>query len=409
MSKLKGVIISIEDTLLPKGKGKFDKAIFDEVTKLIRFLQVKGIEFVVFTNRNWTLEGNTPLEDVLKKYWGDFEYISRAKDPSVPPKPQAAATNYVMKKMGWIPTETIYIGSSENDMRTSVNGSLLFLRATWWANNTDYGFEFDSPKDIARFIDVFCLRDHLWCHEIHDGNFQFYALAPFSTMKPEYTLYSSDARAAAKFGLGHPEFWIGALVSSLYFSGIHTKINHIAVYPGHKAGFGNSVMNDAISIFGKCFRANYIPDLIIRHKTALSSHESRNKNVSISHLNQLNSIHLNKTPLKNATTRYRNSPLRTGKTVLLLDDICTRGYSLETARAYIEKTGANVIMASWLKTINSNIERLGVIGSFDPYVANKFTNALPAKTYFYHENIVDHLAPSELSTVFASYQNWDWP
>jgi hypothetical protein len=407
MSKLKGVIISIEDTLLPN--GKYDADVFEEVTKLIKFLRVKKIEFVIFTNRNWTIDGDKPLEYALKEYWGDFEYISHAKDPSVPHKPKAAATKYVMQKMGWIATETIYIGSSENDMRTAVNGNLLFLRATWWANNTDYGFEFDSPKDIARFIDVFCLRDHLWCHEIHDGNFQFYALAPFSTMKPEYTLYSSDARAAAKHGLGHPEFWIGALVSSLYFSGIHTKINHIAVYPGHKAGFGNSVMNDAISIFGKCFRANYIPDLIVRHKTALKSQHARNSGVPITHLNQLNTIHLNKTPLKSSTSRYKSSPLGTGKTVLLLDDICTKGYSLETARAYIEKTGANVIMASWLKTINTNIEQLGVIGSFDPYVANKFTTAPLAKTHYYRQNIVDHLAPSELTTVFASYQNWDWP
>jgi hypothetical protein len=311
--------------------------------------------------------------------------------------------------MGWQPTETVYIGSSESDMRTAVNGNLLFLRATWWANNTDYGFEFDRPKDIARFIDVFCLREHFWCHEIHDGNFQFYALAPFSTMKPEYTLYSEDARAAAKHGLGHPDFWIGALVSSLYFSGIHSEINHIAVYPGHQSGFGNLIMNDAISIFGKCFRANYIPDLIVRHTTALKSQHARNQGVQISHLNQLNTIHLNKYPHKNATTRYKTSPLKAGKTILLLDDICTRGYSLEASRAYIERTGAKVIMASWLKTINTNIEQLGNIGPFDPYIPNTFAAPPVAKLHYYHSNIVDHLAPAELSTTFASYKDWDWP
>lgn len=43
-------------------------------------------------------------------------------------------------------------------------------------------------------------------------------------MKEEYTLYSEDARAAAKHGLGHPDFWTGSLISSLYFSGIHKKL-----------------------------------------------------------------------------------------------------------------------------------------------------------------------------------------
>lgn len=47
MSKIKGVILSVEDTLLPK--GKIDSEIFAEVDKLIRYFRVKNIEFVVFT------------------------------------------------------------------------------------------------------------------------------------------------------------------------------------------------------------------------------------------------------------------------------------------------------------------------------------------------------------------------
>lgn len=220
MSKIKGVILSVEDTLLPQ--GKVDEKIFAEVDKLIKYFRSKNIEFVVFTNRAWTVgQEKRPLEDLLHEHWGDFNYLCRAKDNKIPGKPQTEATRYVLNLMGWDSIETLYIGASENDMQTAVNGNLLFLRATWWAHKTEYGFEFSTPKDIARFIDTFCLRNHLWCHEIHDGDFQFYALAPFSTMKEEYTLYSNDARAAAKFGQGHPEFWTGALISSLYFSGVH--------------------------------------------------------------------------------------------------------------------------------------------------------------------------------------------
>ncbi|HDK6709940.1 TPA: phosphoribosyl transferase [Klebsiella pneumoniae] len=408
MSKIKGVILSVEDTLLPK--GKIDSEIFAEVDKLIRYFRVKNIEFVVFTNRAWVVgEQRTPLEDLLQKHWGEFKYLCRAKDRSIPGKPTADATKYVLDLMGWESTETLYIGASINDMQTAINGELLFLRATWWADKTDYGFEFSTPKDIARFIDTFCLREHLWCHEIHDGDFNFYALAPFSTMKEEYTLYSEDARAAAKHGLGHPEFWTSALISSLYFSGIHKMINYVSVYPGHKEGHGNNIMDEAISIFGKCFRKTYIPDLILRHTTSQKSQKARNAGIAIDHCNQLNTICLNSQPHRNPRTTYKKPPLGPGKTVLLIDDITTRGYSFESARAYIQKTGAKVILVSWLKTINTDISTLGELHDFNPYQANHFDNVPLGKSHSYRANIVDILAPAELTRLFSAYQQWDWP
>jgi hypothetical protein len=406
VSKVKGIILSIEDTLLPLGRVAGD--VFLEVTKLIKFLKAKNIEFVVFTNRKWRM-GERLLEDVLKEHWGDFAYLCRADDPTIPGKPQAAATQYVLNKMGWDATETLYIGASENDMRTAVNGNLLFLRAAWYANKTDYGFEFSTPKDIARFINTFCLRDHLWCFQVEDGKFSYYALAPFSTMKPEYTLYSEDARAAAKFGKGHPDFWVGALVSSLYFSGIHQKIDYIAVYPGHKQGSGNAIMNDAMSIFGKCFRKAFLPDLIVRHTTSTKSQTARNSGIPIDHINQLNTIYLNPNPTKGEGKRYAASPVKRGKTVLVIDDICTRGYSLEAARAYIEQTGADVITASWLKTINTNIEILVALPKFNPFTPNTFKHVAIAKSLNYHANFVSHLVPSELARRFNEYEHWDWP
>ncbi len=409
MSRIKGVILSVEDTLFPKGTT-INAKVFSEVDKLIKFFKAKNIEFVVFTNRRWISSNDGKLlEDKLHERWGDFTYLSKDKNEDMPWKPKADATKYVLDLMGWKSTETIYIGASESDMQTAVNGELLFLRAAWWADKINYGFEFSSPKDIARYIDTFCLREHLWCHEIHHENFDYYALAPFSTMKEENTLYSLDARAAAKHGLGHPDFWTGALITSLYFSGLHKEIDYVSVYPGHKQGYGNNVMDEAISLFGKCFRKNYIPDLIIRHKTAIKSQTARNAGIEIDHLNQLNTIHINKLPLRTPETRYKSSPLGKGKTVLLIDDITTRGYSFEAARAFIEQTGAKVILVSWLKTINTDIYTLAPLPKFNPYIPNRFENVALGVTHRYRDNIVDNLAPAELTELFKKYQNWDWP
>jgi hypothetical protein len=249
----------------------------------------------------------------------------------------------------------------------------------------------------------------LWFHEIHDNGLDFYALAPFSTMKPEHTMYSEDAKAAAKHGQGHPDFWMGALVSSLYLSGVCNSFDYICTYPGHKAGSGNKVWDKYMDILGKCFRKKYLPDMILRHTTAIKSQSARNSGTPIDHINQLDSICLNRTPAKGPETKYASSPLKDGKTVLLIDDICTRGYSLESARAYIEQTGAKVIMAVWLKTINTDISALDALDKFDPYTKNTFTTASSSKSYSYHGHIVDQLAPTEITQQLSHYQNWDWP
>ncbi|HCB0964261.1 phosphoribosyl transferase [Klebsiella pneumoniae] len=409
--RLKGVILSTQDTLVNSGKIKAD--VYSEVKKLIKFFSLRGITPVLLSNRNWTITdggGNKKnFFDDLESQYKDLVIFSPHRDKQVPYKPSSAATQYVLDQMGWEPNETVYIGSSEADMRTAVNGKILFLRATWYSNNTTYGFEFSQPKELARFIDTLCLREHFWSHEIKDGNFEYYALAPFSTLKEEFKKYSENARAAAKFGRGDVDFWLGALVTSMYFTGIHERIDFIAAYPGHKVGVGNDKMNDDLMTFGKCFNKGYLHDLIERHSDAIKSQTARQRGIAIDHHNQLNTIRLKKYPTKNYNRVYQSTPLRTGKTVLLVDDICTKGWSLEAARKYIERTGAKTIMVTWLKTINTDIQCIARTGDFDPYKATIFSNIRIDKTYSYHAYHVDGAASEELTEQLQQYIDWDWP
>ena len=413
--KLKGIILSVEDVLI--NQGKIDQKVFEQVDLLMKFFKLRGIKPVLLANRRWTVTDSTTgkeqiLFDVLKEKYDDLVIFSRHFDNNIPPKPQKAATAYILKEMSWQTNEVVYIGSNENDMRTAVNGNLLFLRASWYNDNTDYGFKFSEPKQIARFIDTLCLREHFWSHEIKDGDFEYYALAPFSTMRSDYARYSSDAKAAAKFGQGHPDFWLSALVTSMYFTGIHERIDFIAAYPGHQAGVGNDKMNGDLMTFAKCFRKGYLHDFIVRHKTAMKSQTARVQGRTLDHLNQLNTIHLNKLPTKNyADKPYTNQPVKRGKTVLIVDDICTRGYSFESARKYIEETGAKTILVSWLKTINTNIAGLGATAKFNPHIPNLFNHdSAPLGTsYSYHQHLVDHQASDELGDQFRDFVNWNWP
>ena len=82
---------------------------------------------------------------------------------------------------------------------------------------------------------------------------------------------------------------------------------------------------------------------------------------------------------------------------------------MEAVRAYIEQTGARVIMVSWLKTINSDILSLGQLPKFNPYVANTFKKAPVTKVYGYHQHATDHLASEEIDEMFRQYEDWNWP
>jgi hypothetical protein len=409
--QLKGVILSVEDTLI--NTGRVEGNIFAEVEKLMAFFTLRRIKPVLLANRSWTITDDDgkkkDLFDALEGHFNDLVIFTPQRDAKIPYKPSSAATQYVLDEMKWESNEVVCIGSHDSDMRTAVNGKMLFLRAAWYSNNSDYGFEFSEPKELARFIDTLCLREHFWSHEVKDDDFEYYALAPFSTYKAAFRKYSENARAAAKFGQGDVDFWLGALVTSMYFTGIHQRIDFIAAFPGHKAGVGNDKMNDDLMTFGKCFNKGYLHNLIERHKDAMKSQTARNQGVAFDHHNQLNTIKLNKLPTKNYSKAYKSAPLKRGKTVLLVDDICTKGWSLDAARKYIESTGSKTVMVTWLKTINTDIQTIGAIPAFDPYQANDFANIPSGKTYGYHVNHVDGAASEELGDQLQQYIDWDWP
>lgn len=420
MSKtLKGAIFSLTDVFVPDKSWKpIPPQTLKALIQLIKFLKSKGIQPIVFANRE-KLIGNTNLEKVITDQVGELPWLIVERDESLEWKPRAGALPRVLQRMDWDRTEAIYIGNSRVDMQAAVNAKVLFLNATWYGENTPYGIKFDSPQSIAQFVDIFCLRKSLWHYAIEDDDFAYYSLAPFSTLKPEFAVYSQDAKDSAKFGAGHPDFWTKYLWSTIYFSELYKEIDFIVPYPGHKStkqhqSTACNIIEEPMLAFAKCFGIEYLRDLIVRHTTAIKSQSARNSGVgyTLGHCNQLNTIHLNLTPLKGSgKQRFPHNPL-VGKVVLIVDDICTQGYSLDAARVYIKKAGAaRVICLSWLKTINTDYMRIrGLTPSdFDPFDTNRFEKVTKTAVYSYRNHIVDRDAPGEIDDRLAAYDNWAYP
>ncbi|WP_261326969.1 phosphoribosyltransferase [Rhizobium leguminosarum] len=101
----------------------------------------------------------------------------------------------------------------------------------------------------------------------------------------------------------------------------------------------------SLKIVADTLRASYLVDLVERHAPAQKSQTARQQGIALDHGNQLSTIRLRRDPLKPGQLggRYKASPLKPGKTVLVVDDILTEGFSLEAARAFVKATGADVI------------------------------------------------------------------
>ncbi|MGO4554422.1 phosphoribosyltransferase family protein, partial [Stenotrophomonas sp. 2YAF22] len=222
--------------------------------------------------------------------------------------------------------------------------------------------------------------------------------------------FGYDARDAAKHGAGHPEFWFYITVASLYFSGLMEDVDHICSYPGHTDTPKKITANGLESILarlGKCTRASYLHDLILRHSTAAKSQPIKASDRLFK--NQLSTIRLNKFPHSNLAANARKTPISLrGKRVLVVDDMITSGRSIESARAYIEAAGGQVTMFGWLKTISAPYMALNApIPGLKPYEINTITNEPASTAHSYQAGVIAQNAAAELDDMLKRFVAWN--
>ena len=272
-------------------------------------------------NKDWTV-ADKPFKEMLEAELGPIGYYV-GEIGGMPYKPKAVATAFIMNRQGWTNREVVFIGNSEIDMRTASTGRLMFLNAAWHGTGNPYGFQFASPRDVARFVDCLCLGLNNWFRAINEGPLRVYAMAPFSTLSSQYLrahAYSADARATSKHGTGDATFWGHLLAARVYFSGLVDEIDYITAYPGHAPDSKPTVIADALNILGGSLRKAYLPDLLIRHSKAQKSQSARIANNSVDVVNQLATILLNPSPHRGITDRtYKSMPLKPNRKVLLVD------------------------------------------------------------------------------------------
>ncbi|MCB0713819.1 MAG: HAD hydrolase-like protein [Ignavibacteriae bacterium] len=405
--KLKGLILSLDNVLTDNAVIRRNDPMFEDVGRLMRFLQYRQIKPIIFLNRPRMDINGTPLLTFLNTLFKCDMDLVIAQELELPMKPSPAGVNHILDQNDWQPNEVLYMGNSDTDVRTAINSHVLFVNVGWFHDSVEYGIRFESPWEVARFVDIFCLRDHLWEYHIDKGPLQVYALTLGGWQEQPYKDYYDHARTALKEGNKNTDFWIKYLTSTIYFSGIYDKANYFAPYPTHQEGSGNNIIDQYLQPFSKCFNKTYLKDIIVRHTNVLSSHKHQS---SRSFKKQLESISLNKNATNPRTGRaYANPPLNKNKTVLVIDDFCTFGHSFETARAYIEATGASAICVACIKTLARSYEQITQITVSDPYMPNKLSQEPTVDPHRMNDHVTDREAPYELKQRIEQYNSWDWP
>lgn len=386
--------------------GRCNRARLSEMASLVSELARHGVSTALWSNNRSTVAG-IPLENLFSREAGVEVAFFQANAAGLPPK---GARNGVAPILGVYKVascEAALVGSKPSDLQAATNNRLLLLRPSWYEARTDYGLNMDTVAELRRFCLTFGLRKHPVYWRLDTPDLTYAAMGPYSTYIKQYANFGHDARKAAKLGQGTPAFWMLAVVSTLYFAELVQDVNYICAFPGHDPDTPAHIrplVDETLVVLGQSLKVGYYGDLIIRHSRARKSQTSGDARTFA---NQLNTLELNRRPRRNrsATPNRSNLDLR-GKKVLVVDDFCTTGHSLDASRSLIEAAGGQAVLFSWLKTINTDFVHMTQDPPLNPYGPNAIAGEPPSKRFGYGSHILDPRAPGELDSMLRTYLNW---
>lgn len=402
---LRLVLVSVEGTIAADGAMRNDVAA--QIAALAHELHGHGVSVALWSNKKWMVNKTTPLEQHMSSLAGVPIKIHGVSNDSSPARRTKNSALPILAKYGVAVHETVLVGGMNDDMIAGVNSGLLLIRPNWYGVHTDYGFPVDTVSELRRFLLLFALRQHPIFWRINAHSVDASAGGPFSTMIAAYADFGDAAKMAAKHGTGRKDFWFYFIVASLYFGGLVHDVDCICSYPGHGIGPPSPMKQElhaTLTRLGRCFNKPYYADLIVRHTLAVKSQTV--PTAARRFLPQLNTIRLNKHPHKNLGASSKSAINLKGKRVLVVDDFCTSGRSLEAARAFLQAAGATMRSFCWLKTINMAYERMIPLPPFDPFSAQTFANEPASAQHTYQAAIVAPHAPGEISTIYRQYLTW---
>lgn len=242
--------------------------------------------------------------------------------------------------------DVLYLGDTDHDMWTAVNSQVVYLNAAWSNPTMEYGIQVSSPAILTPLVENFFMKPTLWYWTLDtqdrlgrmveakamiDGNGAGVLDIRYGLLN--WAKHDRDS-SVGPFKLGN--FFMLHLLASIYLGGLYEKADWWTTYPGSDGGT-NTAMDEFFDIAAKLFRDKFKPRLLVRHSPAVDSGEARVAGKSVSFMNQVRTVCLNDDPATIEQIR--------GKSIVLIDDFITDGYSSEWARNLLLEAGAANVIA----------------------------------------------------------------
>jgi hypothetical protein len=261
--------------------------------------------------------------------------------------------------------EIIYLGDDDRtDMFCAINARILPVAAKYSNAQMQYGLPIASPEEFQVYLEIFgrqappyfgwsCSTNCMDTRADIDvrallGNHGGLTSTLEMVLKHQRNITIGSKNTPVRAILFH------YFLSQCYLSGLIAQMDWITVYPGHRVGSLNQVLQVFSAYTTKMFRDRFIPDLIIRHQDApKSQYQGSNRNI----FDQFRTIHVN--------PKYRDRIQ--DKSILVLDDFTTYGYSVETARRMLSEAGSEKVVCLAMAKFRSHYTRARITKPWDPF------------------------------------------
>lgn len=258
--------------------------------------------------------------------------------------------------------ELVWLGDSDLDMRSAVNASVVYFNAGWSKPQYPYGITISHPSILPILLRECFMKLANWyweCSETDHRGRGIISKAMMDSRGAGIPVFQWELINFLKDG-GNPtvgpirvrDFIMWHLVGSIYGDRFYREVDIWTVYPGSKGGT-NKALGPYATLLARLFRDRYIDNIFTRYTHSVDSGEARRQGTQVDFLNQVNTMCLNS----------EHQARIQGKTIVVVDDFITRGYSCECARNLLFEGGASSVICV-------NIGKYGVA----PQVATRLLN-----------------------------------
>ena len=344
---VKALISDLDGTLI-----RDDNSIVPGYDEALAQLKSMGIKLVIFSNHP-----RHDVENKIKNLAMPPDLIVTRDDVNIS-KGSPEWIKHVTQKIGLKRNELLYIGDTDLDMKTAVNSKVIYFNAEWSNPGYKYGLPIESPILLPIIIKNFFLKKHLWYWSVDSKDLKGNAVISRALIKKrdigvgsfkddllDWAKYEKESKLGS---LTMSEFVFYHIIGSLYLDDSFSQIDTIALIPGH-AGDYNPLIQNSMGRMARLFRETFIPDLLHRYKAAAKSSFARTSGKSPGFQNQVSTMHLNCEP------KFRSKAIE-NKTIFIMDDFITEGFTTEWARNLLYNANAKMVIAGAIGAFHSAIE-----------------------------------------------------